>query len=196
MKEHKHHAKSSLKFLSSEEILDELNLRGDEVFMDAGCGDGHIAIKAIEDYLPNGCAYAVDNYEASIEELRVFKDENDLKNLNVIEADITKDITQIEDGTVDLIFMLNVAHGFKASENLDEVIENLLRIIKSDGRFAIVEFRPVEWNIGPPIEIKYAPEELERIFNGYGFKKIYLNEGIGSDGPNGKSHYLIIFQRG
>ena len=81
--EHKHHAKSSLKFMSSEEILDELNLKGNEVFMDAGCGDGHIAIKAVEDYIPDGVVYAIDNYEPSIEEINAYKQENNLENLNI-----------------------------------------------------------------------------------------------------------------
>lgn len=71
--EHKHHAKSSINFLDSDEILEKLNLKGSEVFMDAGCGDGHIAIKALNDYLPNGMAYAVDNYDISIKELEEYK---------------------------------------------------------------------------------------------------------------------------
>lgn len=195
MQEHKHHAKSSIKFLDSDDILSQLNLEGDEVFMDAGCGDGHIAIKALEDYLPNGLAYAVDNYEPSIEELDEYKAKNNLNNLINIKADITEDIVQIEDNSIDMIFMLNVVHGFKASGNMDDVIENLLRILKIDGKFAIVEFRPIEWNIGPPVEIKYDPKELEEIFNNHGFKQIYLTEELGLDGPEGKSHYLEIFEK-
>lgn len=194
MQEHKHHAKSSVKFLDSDEILSQLNLNGNEVFMDAGCGDGHIAIKAIEDYILNGLAYAVDNYEPSIEELEKYKAENNIENLININADITQDIVQIDDDAVDMIFMLNVVHGFKASGNMDDVIDNLTRILKTDGKFAIVEFRPVEWSFGPSIEIKYAPDELESIFNNHGFKKIYLND-IGEDSSNGKSHYLIIFEK-
>jgi ubiquinone/menaquinone biosynthesis C-methylase UbiE len=195
MQEHKHHAKSSIKFMESDEILSQLSLQGNEVFMDAGCGDGHIAIKAISDYLPDGLAYAVDSYTPSIEELEEYKAKNNLENLININADISKDIVQIEDDSIDMIFMLNVAHGFKASENMDEVIDNLLRILKDNGKFAIVEFRPVEWSIGPPVEIKYAPGELEEIFDKHGFKRIYLNEELGLDGPQGKSHYLIIFER-
>lgn len=193
--EHKHHAKSSLKFMSSQEILKELNLKGNEVFMDAGCGDGHIALRAVEEYLPDGYVYAVDSYQPSIVELQEYKAINSIENLNVIKADLTEDIAQIRDDSIDMVFMLNVIHGFKPSENLDEVIKSLLRIIKEDGKIAIVEFNPIDWPIGPPLEIKYAPGELEGIFEKYGFKKTYLNEGIGQDGPNGKSHYLIIFQR-
>lgn len=195
MQEHKHHAKSSIKFIESDEVLSQLNLNGSEAFMDAGCGDGHIAIKAIEDYLPEGCAYAVDNYEPSIAELEEYKAKNNLENLITIKADITEDIVQIEDDKIDMIFMLNVVHGFKSAGNMGDVIDNLTRILKNDGKFAIVEFRPIDLSIGPPLEIKYAPEELEDIFNSHGFKKVYLNEELGQEGPDGKSHYLIIFEK-
>ena len=67
--EHKHHAKSSVNFLDSDEILEKLDLKGNEAFMDAGCGDGHIAITALKKYLPDGLAYAVDSYDISINEL-------------------------------------------------------------------------------------------------------------------------------
>ena len=193
--EHKHHAKSSVNFLDSDEILEKLNLNGNEVFMDAGCGDGHIAIKALNDYLPNGLVYAIDNYDVSIRELEDYKTENNLEKLITVQADLTKDIPQIDDDSIDMIFMLNVVHGFKASGNMDDVIEKLLRILKSNGKIAIVEFRPIDWTFGPPTEIKYAPDELEAIFNNHGFKKIYLNEELGQEGLEEKSHYLIIFEK-
>jgi len=193
--EHKHHAKSSVNFLDSDEILEKLKLNGNEIFMDAGCGDGHIAIKALNDYLPNGLVYAIDNYDVSIRELEDYKTENNLEKLITVQADLTKDIPQIDDDSIDMIFMLNVVHGFKASGNMDDVIEKLLRILKSDGKIAIVEFRPIDWTFGPPTEIKYAPEELEGIFNNHGFKKIYLNEELGQEGLEEKSHYLIIFEK-
>ena len=41
---HRAHGFSSAFFLDSDEILQELNLTGNETFMDAGCGDGHIAL--------------------------------------------------------------------------------------------------------------------------------------------------------
>lgn len=193
--QHKHHAKSSINFLDSDEILKELNLKGNEVFMDAGCGDGHIAIKAANDYLPDGLAYGVDVHDESIEGLESYKTENNIENLIALKADITKGIPQIADGSVDVIFLLNVVHGFKASQNMDEVIDKLLRMLNADGKIAIVEFRPIKWSFGPPLEIKYAPEELEDVFNKHGFKKAYLNEEIGLDSSNGKSHYLIIFEK-
>ena len=70
---HRAHGFSSVHFLDSNEILDELNLKGDETFMDAGCGDGHIAIKLLEEYGHKGIVYAVDVYGASIEDMEKYR---------------------------------------------------------------------------------------------------------------------------
>lgn len=193
--EHKHHGKSSANFLDSDEILQELNFKGNETFMDAGCGDGHIAIKALKDYIPDGIAYAVDNYGPSIEELERYKKENDLNNLICIEADIVEGIPDVKEGSIDIVLMLNVFHGFKSSGDMDAVIEELKKIINDDGKIAIMDFKAIELERGPSLDIKSSPEELEELFNGHGLKKIYLNEDIGEDVPEGKSHYLIIFEK-
>ena len=51
---HRIHGFSSETFIDARDIIKRLDLKGNEVFMDAGCGDGHIAIKALNDYLPDG----------------------------------------------------------------------------------------------------------------------------------------------
>ncbi len=193
--EHKHHGKSSEKFLDSDEILSELNLKGDEVFMDAGCGDGYIAKKAIQDYLPNGFVYAVDNYGEAINAMELYKKNNCIENLINIEADISKGIFGVDDGSIDVLLMLNVFHGFNEVSHRKDVINELSRIIKNGGKIAIMDFRPVEWSFGPPVEIKCSPDELEELFSKYGFKKVYLNEKMGLEGPDGNSHYIIIFEK-
>ena len=193
--EHRHHAKSSESFLDSDEILRELNFEGNETFMDAGCGDGHIAIKALKDYIPDGLAYAVDNYPPSIEELETYKKENDVESLIPVEADIAKGILDVDDGCIDILLMLNVFHGFKASGETDEVIEELKRLINSDGKIAVMDFKPIEMPKGPPLEIRSSPDELEEMFAKHGLNKVYLNEEIGEEIPEGRSHYLIIFEK-
>ena len=193
--EHKHHGKSSANFLDSDEILSQLNLRGDETFLDAGCGDGYISKRAIEKYLPKGKVYAVDFYDESIKELHDYVDENNIENLIAIEADLTKNIPRVGDESVDVVLMLNVFHGFKESNQREDVIGELKRIIKPDGRIAIMEFKPIEMEWGPPMDIRLSHIELEKIFNEYGLEKTYLTVDIGGETPEGKSHYLIIFEK-
>ena len=193
--EHKHHGKSSAGYLDSEEILTELNLRGNETFMDLGCGDGYISIKAINDYLPDGIVYAVDVYDGAINALNALKEENNIENLIVIEADVTEGISDLKDCSIDVVLMLNVFHGFQDIETRTKVIKELSRLIKDDGRIAIMDFRPIEWSFGPPKEIKCSPNELEELFSKHGLKKVHLNENMGQKSTESNSHYMIIFEK-
>ena len=193
--EHVHHGKSSEKFLNTDEILNELNLKDDDTFMDAGCGDGHIAIRAIEKYLPDGSVYAVDVYDVAIGELNDYVKENNLENLIAVEANIAKGIPEIDEGSIDVILLVNVIHGFKGSGEMNDVISELKRLTKDNGRIAIVEFKPIEMSFGPPMDIRFAWNELRELFQDNGFKMSHLNVELGEDVAEGKSHYLIIFEK-
>lgn len=192
---HRAHGFSSEHFLDSDELIQELSLNGDEIIMDAGCGDGHNAIKILEDYNHKGTVYAVDVYDASIEDMETYKKENNVENLINIEADITKGIPGVDDESIDVILMVNVFHGFKASRNMDEAIDEFARIIKANGKIAIMDYKAWEVPKGPPTAFRSSPEDLEELFNNHGLKKIYLNNEIGEDIPEGKSHYLIMFTK-
>lgn len=192
---HRAHGFSSALFLDSNEILNELDLKGDEIFMDAGCGDGHIAIQVIEEKLTTNTVYAVDIYDASIEDMETYKKENNVENLVNIEADIPKGIPGVEDESVDVVLLVNVFHGFKASRQLDEAAAELARIVKKDGKIAIMDYKPWDVPKGPPTKMRSSPEDLEELFKKQGLKRTYLNEEIGEDIPEGKSHFLIMFQK-
>ena len=195
MNGHRAHGFSSVHFLDSDEIISELNLKGNETFMDAGCGDGHIAIKVVEEYLPDGTVYAVDVYDASIEDMEAYKVENNVENLINIEADITKGIPGVDDESIDVVLMVNVFHGFRASRTMDEAIDEFARIIKQDGKIAIMDYKAWDVPKGPPTAFRSSPDELEEVFAKHGLKMTHLNEEIGEDIPQGKSHYFIVFQK-
>ena len=192
---HRAHGFSSAFFLDSDEIIKELDLKGNETFMDAGCGDGHNAIKVLEDYNHKGTVYAVDIYDASIEDMETYKKENNVENLINIEADITEGIPGVEDGSIDVVLLVNVFHGFKASRKLDEAVEELGRLVGDDGKIAIMDYKAWDVPNGPPTKMRSSPAELEELFNKHGLKQVYLNEEIGEDIPEGKSHYLIMFEK-
>ena len=192
---HRAHGFSSAFFLDSDEIIQELDLKGNETFMDAGCGDGHIAIKVVEEYLPDGEVYAVDIYDASIEDMETYKKDNNVENLTNIVADIPEGIPGVEDESMDVVLLVNVFHGFKASRQLDEAVCELARIVKKDGKIAIMDYKAWDVPKGPPTKMRSSPEDLEELFSNHGLKKTYLNEEIGEDIPEGKSHYLIMFEK-
>ena len=192
---HRAHGFSSAFFLDSDEIIMELNLNGNETLMDAGCGDGHNAIKILEDYNHYGTVYAVDIYDASIEDMESYKKENNVENLINIQADITEGIPNVEDSSIDVVLLVNVFHGFKASRKLDEAVDDLARIVSDDGKIAIMDYKAWDVPNGPPTKMRSSPEDLKKLFAAHGLKMIYLNEEIGEDIPEGKSHYLIMFEK-
>lgn len=190
---HRIQGRSSEDFLDVVEILDELNLTGEENFMDAGCGDGHVAIKALE-YIDNGNVYALDVFEPSVEDMKKYKEENDVENLIPIVSDIADKI-DLDDDVLDVILMVNVFHGFKASRKMPAAIAELSRVIKDDGgRIAIMDYKKQDVKHGPPYAIRSSPDELKEEFEKQGLVMTYLNEEIGEDISEGKSHYLIVFE--
>ena len=119
---HRIQGRSSESFLNAHDIIMELGLEGNEVFMDAGCGDGHAALEAVEILDDDAIIYGVDIYEPSIEDLQKAADEKGYDNLIPICADIPDHIN-LDDDTVDIILLINVWHGFKATRRMDEAIE-------------------------------------------------------------------------
>ena len=90
---HRAHGFSSANFLDSDEILKELGLNGDETFMDAGCGDGHNAIKVLEAASKNTTIKYAKAFSKFIENLRsatryydLVKTENKKEKINVYDT--------------------------------------------------------------------------------------------------------------
>lgn len=192
---HRIQGRSSEDFLDVVEILDELNLTGEENFMDAGCGDGHVSIKALE-YIDSGNVYALDIFEPSVEDMKKYREENNVENLIPIVSDIADKI-DLDDDVLDVILMVNVFHGFKASRKMPAAIAELSRVIKDEGgRIAIMDYKKQDVKHGPPYAIRSSPDELKGEFEKQGLVMTYLNEEIGEDIPEGKSHYLIVFENG
>jgi len=190
---HRIQGRSSEDFLDTKEILNELNLKGNEYFMDAGCGDGHIAIEALE-VINDGNVYALDIYEPSIDDLIKQKEKENLNNLIPVLSDISKKI-DLDDNLLDVILMVNVFHGFKAINVIDEAISELKRVVKSGGKIAIMDYKKQDVKYGPPYVVRSSPEEIEEFFKKHDMKLSYLNNEIGEDIPEGKSHFLIIFEK-
>lgn len=166
---HKHGGKSSEAILDAKRVLSSLQLSEGDVFMDAGCGDGFISREASKIVGVEGKVWAVDRYSQSLDILREKVAEGEIENLEVVEADLTRKLP-LEDEIVDLCLMANVLHGFVYNEELDQVIPELLRIMKNRGRLAIVEFKKIEGTPGPPLSSRITAEEVNSALESRGFQ--------------------------
>ena len=191
---HRIQGRSTESFLDARDVLSRLNLKGNEVFADIGCGDGHVAMEAYDMLDDEATIYAVDIFEPSIEDMEKEVEEKGIKNIIPVQSDVSDHIA-IEDDTVDICLLINVFHHFVAMEKTDGAICELKRIIKPEGKIAVMDYKKEDTGYGPPVRVKSTPEEMEEMFTKHGLKMVHLDNEAGEDLEHGKSHYIITFEK-
>lgn len=109
------------------EVIADLDLRGDETVLDAGCGSGQVTLDLLE-RLPAGKIYAVDSSPEMIAKLTATLREKGITNVVPIQADLT-DFRLSEQ--VDAVFSNAVFHWIQDDDGL---FGSLLRATKPGGR--------------------------------------------------------------
>lgn len=154
---HHHKGKSSEKFLDIGIILRELNILSGPTILDAGCGNGYMS-KEFSRILNNtGKVYALDPDQEAIEALRL---EIEGTNIETIVGDITT-TTPIEGSSIDLIYLSTVFHGF-SEDQIHGFQKEAKRLLKPNAKLAIVEIIKENTPFGPPLEIRFSPDELKK----------------------------------
>lgn len=181
---HFHHGRSSREILDPSRVLGTIGLKKGDVFLDAGSGDGYMSLAASSIVGDEGKVYAVDVWEESMNILKKEIENKAINNIEPIIADISANIP-IADESVDILYMGNVLHGFVENDEVEPVMNEIQRIIKPGGAFAIVEFKKEEGIPGPPLSVKISPDDVKKIVENYGFSVKNVEEV-------GTYHYTLI----
>jgi len=75
-------------------------------------------------------------------------------------ADITGK-TRLAGASINLIYVSMVLHGFSADET-DGFVNEVGRLLNPEGRLAVIEFNKKETAFGPPLAIRFSPEDLKQ----------------------------------
>lgn len=101
------------------EVLDRLELRGDEVAVDAGCGSGRVTAELLA-RLPNGRVVAVDGSEAMVEKAK--------ERLGDRAGYLVADLVELElEEPVDLVFSTATLHWIQDHDRLFRRLRAALR---------------------------------------------------------------------
>jgi ubiquinone/menaquinone biosynthesis C-methylase UbiE len=152
-----HRGKSSESLLDKDQILASLSITLGQVILDAGCGNGYMAKEFGKLTGRTGKVYALDSDPISID---VLKSETVGTNIEPLVGDITEE-TKLAASSIDLIYLSTVIHGISKAQ-MEGFLREVKRLLKPDGRLAIVEIKKEETPFGPPLEIRFSPEELRQ----------------------------------
>jgi len=179
--------KNSFGLIDTAKFFQELGLKIGTTFLDVACGWGAYSLAASDIVGIDGQVYAVDLWEEGISSLRKEADSKGIQNLATFVSDVAQNIP-VEDDCVDVCLMATVLHDLVADKVEQQVMKEILRVMKSESTLAIVEFYKKEGPPGPPKRVRLSPEEVVKILAAYGFKQNRYTE-IGPD------NYLQIYTR-
>jgi len=179
--------KSSFGLIDSAKFFRELDLNKGATFLDVACGRGAYSLAASDIIGKDGQVYAVDLWEEGILNVRKEADSKGFQNMATFVSDVAQSIP-IENDCVDVCLMATVLHDFVGDKVVRQVMKEIVRVMKSEGTLAIVEFKKKDGPPGPPKPIRLSPEEVVKIVSAFGFQQNRYTE-VGPD------NYLQIFIR-
>ena len=171
--------KNSFGLIDTAKFFQELDLKQEITFLDVASGWGAYSLAAADIIGRDGRIYAVDLWEEGISSLIKEADAKGIQNLQAFVSDVAQSIP-VENDCVDVCLMATVLHDFVADKVEQQVMKEILRVMKSEGTLAIVEFYKKEGPPGPPERVRLSPEDVDKILSVYGFNQNRYTE-IGPD---------------
>jgi ubiquinone/menaquinone biosynthesis C-methylase UbiE len=165
---HRLDAPERLVWLPPAEVVRALDIHAGQTIADVGAGTGYFALPLAHAVGPHGAIYAIDAQAEMFDHLRNKFTGSAPRNIHFVHAEA--DATGLPDSTCDLVFLANIWHEF---EDRALVLEEAHRILKADGRIAILDWRPdVEREAGPPIEHRLSAASAAMELAEAGFKDV------------------------
>ena len=160
--------KSSFDLLDPEALFPALGLQPGDIVADLGCGEGRYALPLAARLGRGGLVYAADLWEEGLATLQTRAREQGLTNVKTLLADVSRPLP-LAAASVDLAFMATVLHDLAEAGQAEGALAETARLVKPDGRLAVVEFKKIEGPPGPPRHIRLSPQEVAGLALPYGF---------------------------
>ena len=146
--------------------LKQFGLRDDMLVADLGAGTGFYSIPAAQ-MVPRGKVYAIEIQRDFLNTIKNKAKDANINNIECLHGNIEKKGgTKLKDGIVDAVIVSNILFQI---ENKERFIEEVKRILKTEGRVLLID-----WLDGLPLigtdSVKILPKEKAReMFETKGF---------------------------
>ena len=148
-----------------DQVVRQLGLKAGQVVADIGAGSGYFTRRLARAVAPGGRVYAVD---IDPRMLRYLAQDVAVRGIeNIVTVLAPEGDPMLAAHSVDLVFVCNTVHHFG---DRPDYYRRLIRLLRPDGRLAVVEFVKRQLPVGPPPEHKITRAELIQEITAAGFR--------------------------
>jgi len=144
-----------------------LQPRAGGVYADIGAGTGYFAFPVAERVAPDGKVYALDVEPATIEELRRRAHTRGVTNVAPLLSKEQR--IPLPNEGVDDAWSVNTFHEFEAPL---AILYEVSRILRRGGKVFLVDWKPIETPMGPPLEERVPVERIREALRAAGFASV------------------------
>lgn len=163
-----------------EKIINLLGLKKSDIVVDLGCGTGYFSVPISNKV---NKVYSIDIQQEMLDYLLQKIQTQQISNIEVL---LSKDVNKIplRNESVTVLLTVNTLHEF---QDIQQMIREIGRVLKSNGKAAIIDFKKKNTGSGPPLSIRISQSHAIKLFQNMGLKNVGIHDL--------KSHYLLIFQK-
>lgn len=168
-------------------ILNKISLSQREKIAELGCGNfGYFVFPAARMVGPLGKLYAVDILKTTLEDIKKRAIQDNLKQIETVwsNVEVFKG-TKIDSSSLDKVFLINILNQ---SEKKQDILREAVRMLKTNSKLLIVEWKSIDSPIGP---------EQEKRINKHTLKEMAprINLILEEEFDAGPYHYGLIFHK-
>lgn len=153
-------------FLRPDDVLRKIGLRAEQTLVHLGCGAGFWLIPAAQIVGASGKAIGVDIRPDILSEAESRAALAHLGHVvQTTQGDLEHDRgSGLADGLADLVLVANIIH----QANPEKLLMEAKRILKADGKIAVVEWDVAASPLGPPSAKRIAAADMKKIVQSLG----------------------------
>ena len=133
--------------------------------VDIGVGIGFFAIPFARK-IKRGKVYGCDLHPEMLKYLEAAMEKEGVDNIEPVRCGEVE--VPLEDGIADVVMMVNLHHEL---DFRDRSLAECRRLLRSGGKVAVIDWKPIQTEHGPPMEIRIPSEQVLEELTAAGFQR-------------------------
>ncbi len=168
-------------------IFKEIGFEAGMRIADFGCGAaGHFVIPAGKIIGKKGTVFAVDILKSVLSAVKGRARFEEVGNVEIVWSNLEiYGATKIKEASLDFVLLANTLFQIKKNK---EIFKEAIRLVKNNGKIAVVEWKLIVSPLGPPAEKRLSKDFVRGLAKKYGLEEV-------KEFKAGPYHYGLVFKK-